>query len=617
MKFLVTNAWQSDKKLRELGATVNYEGALYFLSGGATKLIKEKKVFAFIEGYLRDLNKKVQDIKGQNESVISAISQQWPCAENITGSFSAVTVDLKEKVVTLCTDQVGLYPLYYLKYRNNWFISNSIIWMGVVSKAPFDPAGIVQRSLGPEFANLGSRTILKKCYRLLPGERIQMDEKGEILSRTYDNRLFEKIGDSSVSKAEANQYWEAYKKEVEYCTNYSENVNIALSGGIDSRIALGAIPRKKKIICYTYGASKNYETEVARKLANIKEAEFHSCSIPELYFPSPAVLDKYTFQTEGVELCSWLEITESVFEKKEEPLLLGELCEALPGRNIKNYSGKDFKKNNFYKSFILKKDFIFTPADEINFEQWKKNKIHQFKLYYIDRHLEKYDFHIDKEELIEALLLNLNELFSRIEAHNLPYSELYDELFSWYTYTRMHLSKHLLVAGSKFHAYSPAMSLQMLTRTSRLHPNVRLNYRFAQKLFENNKELRVLSKVPTAQAPLVPQNYPAIMKFAIWGVRSIADQQLIKRMMKNKDVGNRYRLFKSINWPQVYQLPDMEENIKGYFDPNEVGQLFFDALYEQAKARRDLDQWPFANMNIMNAASLNTEMKIIKQMRTV
>ncbi|UJH92499.1 glycosyltransferase family 49 protein [Antarcticibacterium sp. 1MA-6-2] len=161
--------------------------------------------------------------------------------------------------------------------------------------------------------------------------------------------------------------------------------------------------------------------------------------------------------------------------------------------------------------------------------------VHQFEIYYHERNLQKFDLKIDREKLIEALLVNLEELFARIEAHHLPYAELYNELFSWYTFTRMHLAKHLLVAGSKFHAYSPAMSLQMLTLTSRIHPNQRLNYRFAKQLFRMNKDLKRLSTVPTAQAPLVPQNFPDLLKFAMWGIRSTADQFLIRRMMKSKN----------------------------------------------------------------------------------
>lgn len=571
--------------------------------------------FLFNDGYLRDLEKDVKDLKGQEKSVVQAVSRNWPLKDNITGSFSATLLDPEEQQIILCTDQVGLYPLYYLQDEDHFFISNSIILMGAISGSEFDKAGIVQRSLGPEFATLGSRTILKNCKRLLPGEYLRWNIKGELLQQKFDNRLFQQMGSATGESFSVENYWKAFKQEVEYCSNYSGTVNLALSGGIDSRVVLGAIPREKKINCFTYGNPGNYETKIARRLCKLKKGEFHTCYDPDLYFPKPETFREYVQETEAVELCSWLEITESIGSKREEPLLLGELCEALPARNIKSFSGKDFRRKNFLKYFVKKKDYSFTTANAAHFEQWKQKVIHQFRSYYHDRNLEKFKVKLNKEDLLEALLFNLEELFSRLEAHELPYIELYDELFSWYTYTRMHLSKHLLIAGSRFNVYSPAMSLQMLTLTSRIHPNRRLNYRFANELFKKNEDLKRLSKVPTAQAPLVPHNFPDFFKFAMWGIRSTADQFLINKMMKKREPGSRYRLFKSINWAEVYQHPQMEENIKAYFEPNEIGQLFYEGLYDQAIARKELRAWPFANLNIMNAASLNVELNSIRNFR--
>ncbi|UJH92501.1 hypothetical protein LZ575_08445 [Antarcticibacterium sp. 1MA-6-2] len=59
--------------------------------------------------------------------------------------------------------------------------------MGAVTGCEFDEAGIVQRSLGPEYSTLGSRTILKGCKRLLPGEYLRYSFKGERLQQKFDN----------------------------------------------------------------------------------------------------------------------------------------------------------------------------------------------------------------------------------------------------------------------------------------------------------------------------------------------------------------------------------------------------------------------------------------------
>src|SRR5690606_23425431 len=103
---------------------------------------------------------------------------------------------------------------------------------GIVSGAELDSAGVAQRCLGPDFFNLGSRTILQNCKRLLPGEYRKYSINGEFISSYFDNSLYKDLTSSSQEHFLAGSYWEAYKKEVSYCLNESGNANIALSGGI-------------------------------------------------------------------------------------------------------------------------------------------------------------------------------------------------------------------------------------------------------------------------------------------------------------------------------------------------------------------------------------------------
>src|SRR5690606_37065416 len=210
---------------------------------------------------------------------------------------------------------------------------------------------------------------------------------------------------------------------------------------------------------------------------------------------------------------------------------------------------------------LFKKDYHFEASSKEKFELWKEKKIKDYNIYYFESNLSRFNLRSNKETLTEALVADLNEIFKRIEAHNLPYTELYDELFSWYTYTRMRLSKQLLTANRRFDAYSPAMSLKMLRLTSSLHPNLRLNYRFIRKLFTGNKELQKYYRIPTNQSPFISQSAPDVIKFAVWGIRSILDQYLIRRLMRAKDPEMRYRFLPSINWVKVYQLPQMEKNL--------------------------------------------------------
>ena len=59
----------------------------------------------------------------------------------------------------------------------------------------------------------------------------------------------------------------------------------------------------------------------------------------------------------------------------------------------------------------------------------------------------------------------------------------------------------------------------------------------------------------------------------------------------------------------------MEKNLADYFEINYLGEGYVKSIKNQALGRKELKQWPFANMNIMNAASLNTELKLINDFK--
>lgn len=614
MKFLVANRSINKATIAQLPYKLEEKGVgpfcMYFDDINEIRQFSDH--YSITDGYIRDLNKKIDDLSGQEENIIKEISRSWPLPFNITGSFSSVLIEKDLDEVIICNDLIGLYPLYYLQIDNDLFISNSIILLGTVSGVEFDEAGIIQRCLGPDFNNIGSRTILKNCKRLLPGEYIKFNKRGNILEKHFDNTLFQDIKRPFKNPDLPNEFWQLFTKEVSYCLNNSKITNIALSGGIDSRVVLGAIPKDKKITCFTYGNENNYETKIASRLAKTKRAKFENFFEPELFFPPKEILKKYTLQSEALYLCSWLELLENRKGKKNSPFLLGDLTTTLTGRTIKKFSSKKFRKANFFKYYVLNKDYLFENSSKDVFEKWKKDTIKSYERLYTVSRLSKFKITSNRETLVEALHSDLNELFTRIEKHNLPFVELYDELFSWYTHNRMQVGKQILICNSHYKCYCPSMSMSVLRMASNIHPNLRLNFRFIKRLFTLNSEMKNLFSIPTSQAPLVPQNFPDFIKFPIWGLRSQIDQFLIRRMIKSRDINKRYRLFTSTNWAKIYQNPSMEKNMKDYFENNNLGEGYFNDLLNQAVQIKNLEQWPFANLEIINASSLNTEIDIIK-----
>ncbi|GAB2778668.1 hypothetical protein [Salinimicrobium soli] len=615
MKFLLTNSegqFQTSKET-PFELTKKKVGDYTWYCEKENSVFETDRFLSLTEGYMRDLDQDIAPGVNSTEKVVQQYSRKWPLPENVTGSFSSVVVDKELNEIILFNDVIGIYPLYYKYSGEELFISNSIILLGIFTGGEFDEVGITQRCMAPEFSAIGGRTILKDCRRLLPGEWIKFEQNKANPEVKYDNSLYHNLSSPDLKKEQVRDYWRSYKREVKFLLNNSKSVKLALSGGIDSRTLLAAIPEDKELNCLTYGAEDNYETEIANRLARLKKASFKSFSQPELYFPDVEKIMEYTLDTEALYLNSWLEILENTSEEKSIPLLIGDFSTVLTGRTIKKFSGKKLKPRDFINHFVFQKPYQLEENNPESFQEWKNEVFYQFSRRYTPGKVSQLNSNLGREQLISSLKTDLEELFCRIESHNLKYIELVDELFTWYTHSRIPMGKQVLICNRKYKAFCPSMSLGNLRMASRMHPNSRLSFRFIKKLFREAKEFEELKKVPTSQAPLVPFNFPDFIRFPIWAAREKVDQVLIKRMVRKNDPYGRYRLFKSNNWVQVYQNPEMEDNIRAYFSKNQLGEGYSSFLLNQAKARKNMKQWPFANLEIINAAGLNAELNYIRK----
>ena len=212
----------------------------------------------------------------------------------------------------------------------------------------FDDVGIIQKLYGHEMVNIGSRTILKGVKRLLPGELIQIEIKQKLkISKFYDNTLGSINDKFNCSEESVTAYWKKYKQEIDILLNEEKNCFIATSGGMDSRILLGAISEDVNLTCLTYGHSDDYETKIAKRLAKKKNANFKNFVDYSLFFPSLEILNKYVKDSELLNISAWLQILENVEQKKNSMMLLGDMCEVLPARNIKAFSSRKSRIQNF------------------------------------------------------------------------------------------------------------------------------------------------------------------------------------------------------------------------------------------------------------------------------
>ena len=559
--------------------------------------LKHQDFDFILEGYLRYQN---SIITKENQSELAVC---WHLPEEYSGSYSYCLI-LKNKLI-IANDCIGFYPLYYYKKDKFLSISNNLIELQKIIKTDIDEVGKYQRVYAHEYSEIGSRTLLKGVKRLLPGEKISFDLNNNSLKKEYDNRLYQNMKPNTTHSQDLEAYWDRFKKEVDFIENHSDQpTNIALSGGMDSRILIGAMTPKTNSKAYTYGSDENYETQVAKKVALSVGFDFKSSFKYKNQFPDYDILKTSIKKVGPPFLMSWYDVFDLAPEQRET-FLIGDMCEALPGRNIKKFSGKSTRKNNFIKHFVLNQDYVFTKATAENFKTWKELIL---KKYLTRLKKTEHGGFKDSSNMIQETKKDLEDLFSRIEAHQLSFAELYDELFAWYTHARIPMGRQILHCNERFFAYSPTMGTYILIATSNIHPNQRLNNRFMNKLFKQIPCLKKLNKIPVSQMPFISRNTPAIIQFFVWGVRSEIDQLLIKRLMKSKNTNRRYRLFKSLNWVKVYQYDKMKETIDDYFENNHIPDDKLKYIKQLALDRKNLESWPRANFDIMAQAVLNIEL---------
>lgn len=589
----------------------NNEFFLYEEKYNELCLFQNENIIGHIQGYIRNYGLPIEaDLAQHNKIFFEEIIKCWPLHNQYTGSFGTIVRVLKTNQLVIANDPIGFYPVYYFQSEDMILISSSLLLLNLFAKQETDEIGLIQRISPPEFCNYGRRTLFKNIKRILPGEYIKFDlDEKKIIERKFDLSLFQNITTDNLDNA-ADKLWKVIEKDIEFALKYDKETYIAQSGGMDSRLLLGGI-HNKNIHCFTYGDEDMYETKIAKKCAVEKNASFTNFSINKYIFPSKKILKKYILETESVGINPWMAILEKQQgQKGTNCILLGDMCEALPGRNIKKYSTRKARVNLFINSFLFKKKIEFTKGTDILFNQWKIKKskpiLHKFSLIDISK------FSITSGYVNQECQKDLDEIFELIKSHNIEYSELYDELFAWYTHARIPMSKQILILKSHFFPISPIMSINILRKTSSIHPSLRFNYVLMDRIFKRAESLSGLRNIPTAQIPFLPIESNSLLRLFVWGLRSKLDQFLIKRVVKNKNLKNRYRLLNSINWPKLYNEEGALEAVSSWFTNDHVnGKKYINLATE----RKEFRSWPLTTFDIVSVAATNLELELNKELQ--
>lgn len=570
-----------------------------------------RDVVGYVVGYVRDtFDVSLPSVRDHNTTVLEEIdSKKWPLADRFTGAFGTCSLNKATSIVTLANDPVGIYPIYYYISPEMVVVSSSLILMAHATNQSLDNVGAAERMTPGDYANFGRRTLLENVKRLLPGEAVYLDARDmSLIDNLFDNTLYQNIT-KKTSGERAQTTWQLIKKEVSIALASYTDIGIAMSGGLDSRVVLGAVDRGKRIRCCSYGEPNFYETRMAEKCAKHHGAEFESHSMYENHFTDRSVLMKYVMTTEAVGNLSWNNLLESNKSLSEESVFtLGDTCDLLTAKNIKKHRSRKAKIKDFWRYLLWGKDIPLAEMTDSLFEEWKSQKLDEI-LGSLSKSLT--GFESQRMEIEKGIRSDLGELFERIDAHRLPYVELLDELFGIYIHGRA-MSKQLLMCKARFLALAPIMSIGIARTATSIHPSEKIHFKLFDRIFRH-KDLHHLAEVPTAQVPFIPYACPGNVKLVVWGLRSILDNILIKMQMHLKSPYFRHRLLRSINWCRVYRQSGAVENVKSWFVTDHIGQK--ENCLKIMNDRAEQESWPLTSYDIGCLSALNLEIEAIESTR--
>ena len=164
--------------------------------------------------------------------------------ERIDGLYSAVIYDADQKKIHLITDRYGLRYLYWSKYEGG------LVWASdlktFLALPNFEPH--IDREAVEQFLQIGycleDRTWFENVRLVPPGSVLSWDiETNDLQSQQY--WWWDKIQPLSEQRTEADiaeQLFHLFQTSINRRSKEADKVGVTLSGGLDSRAILAAMP---------------------------------------------------------------------------------------------------------------------------------------------------------------------------------------------------------------------------------------------------------------------------------------------------------------------------------------------------------------------------------------
>lgn len=264
---------------------------LGILQQGRQPYVLGEQLFAWCEGEFYNQSELIARYNVVADTDTALLAQLYHSTKgfhflrDIDGYYAAVVYDKLVRQIHLITDRHGLKPFYWGMIQNNLVWSSEL--KGFLGHYAFQPK-IDQQALR-EFFDIGYQLENRTWF-----EGVELVPLGSIL--TFD---------LSTSRIHIHPYWSweeilpietpveeedivrelgrVFLDTVQSRVHAHERIGITLSGGLDSRAVLAAVPEEyTPLHVFTFGRKRCDEIRIARKVAARREGIHHISTLDAL-----------------------------------------------------------------------------------------------------------------------------------------------------------------------------------------------------------------------------------------------------------------------------------------------------------------------------------------------
>src|SRR5262245_18458929 len=206
---------------------------------------------------------------GSVENAIADLYEKWgpEFANYLEGEFVISVVDVARQRILVATDSIGNYPIYWRADADGFIFTSdlSALLRATNAAALLDLRAVADYlTIGTV---LGDKTLAKDVRVLDPGTVLSYDvRRGDVWIHPYlriESLFQRKVADKA---ADMDALVSAFTQTVARAATTASQVGLSLSGGLDSRASLSAVPRTARAKSYTLGVAGCADQAIAARL---------------------------------------------------------------------------------------------------------------------------------------------------------------------------------------------------------------------------------------------------------------------------------------------------------------------------------------------------------------